>query len=361
MSNNKNNFDGDLDEFVKKLFGNKKGKKVVKEVPKANEDAQNSGNDETSSEEKPKKASKPINKNKKPVNVKQWVTSAVVLTVVFAALLVVIANLYIVKENEFKVVRQFGEVVKYESEPGLNMKIPFIQSVTTLPSNLLTHDMTEEEISTKDKKRIIIDNYTIWRVTDPKALISNAGQLINAESRMEEFIYSALRTEFGQTEYGDIINEKESKRGNINVRVTQRVNELIESANFGIEVIDVRIRRTDLPAENEQSVYTNMISERQSIAQKYLSEGDAEKRSGQAKTDREVQVMLATANKEAAVIRAEGEAQAAKIYNNAYSKDPEFYSLFRTLESYKKTIGDETMIIIPSDSPYAKLLSGQLK
>lgn len=356
MSNNKNNFDGDLDEFVKKLFGNKKGSKEVKEAPKANDPEQQVNNGDA----KAKKAPTPLKKDKKPVNVKQWVSSVIVLTVVFAALIIVFANLYIVKENEYKVVRQFGEVVKYESKPGLHMKIPFIQSVTTLPSNLMTHDMTEEEISTKDKKRIIIDNYTVWRVTDPKALISNAGQLLNAENRMEEFIYSALRTEFGQTEYGDIINEKDSKRGNINDRVTQRVNELIDSANFGIEVIDVRIRRTDLPEENEQSVYTRMVSERQSIAQKYLSEGDAEKRSKEAKTDQEVQVTLAKANKEASVIRAEGEAQAAQIYNAAYSKDPEFYSLFRTLESYKKTIGNETMIIIPSDSPYAKLLSGQL-
>lgn len=356
MSNNKNNFDGDLDEFVKKLFGNKKGSKEVKEVPKANDADQQVNSSKTNA----KKVPIPLKKDKKPINVKQWVSSAIVLTVVFAALIVVFANLYIVKENEYKVVRQFGEVVKYESEPGLHMKIPFIQSVTTLPSNLMTHDMTEEEISTKDKKRIIIDNYTVWRVTDPKALISNAGQLLNAENRMEEFIYSALRTEFGQTEYGDIINEKDSKRGNINDRVTQRVNELIDSANFGIEVIDVRIRRTDLPEENEQSVYTRMVSERQSIAQKYLSEGDAEKRSKEAKTDQEVQVTLAKANKEASVIRAEGEAQAAQIYNAAYSKDPEFYSLFRTLESYKKTIGNETMIIIPSDSPYAKLLSGQI-
>ena len=356
MSNNKNNFDGDLDEFVKKLFGNKKGSKEVKEVPRANEAEQQVNSSNTNG----KKAPTPLKKDKKPINVKQWVSSAIVLTVVFAALIVVFANLYIVKENEYKVVRQFGEVVKYESEPGLHMKIPFIQSVTTLPSNLMTHDMTEEEISTKDKKRIIIDNYTVWRVTDPKALISNAGQLLNAESRMEEFIYSALRTEFGQTEYGDIINEKTASRGNINDRVTQRVNELIDSANFGIEVIDVRIRRTDLPEENEQSVYTRMVSERQSFAQKYLSEGDAEKRSKEAKTDQEVQVTLAKANKEASVIRAEGEAQAAQIYNAAYSKDPEFYSLFRTLESYKKTIGNETMIIIPSDSPYAKLLSGQI-
>ncbi|MEG0385848.1 MAG: protease modulator HflC [Solibacillus sp.] len=347
MSNNKNNFDGDLEVFVKKLFGNKKSPKDV--PPNEQKEPSNSS------------GPTPIKKNKKPVNVRQWLASTIIVTVIFAALVVVLANLYVVKENEFKVVRQFGEVMKFEKEPGLHMKVPFIQSVTTLPRNLMTHDMTEEEISTKDKKRIIIDNYTIWRVTDPKELISNAGQLLNAENRMEEFIYSALRTEFGQTMYEDIINEDKSDRGNINDRVTKRVNELIADANFGIEVLDVRIRRTDLPAENEQSVYTRMVSERQSIAQKYLSEGDAEKRSMEANTDQEVQVMLATAKKEAALIQAEGESQAAQIYNNAYSKDPEFYSLFRTLESYKKTINDETMIIIPSDSPYASLLSGSLK
>ena len=139
---------------------------------------------------------------------RQWVTSAIVLTVIFAAFVIVLANLYVVKENEYKVVRQFGEVVKYEKEPGLHMKIPFIQSVTTLPKNLMTYDMTEEEISTKDKKRIIIDNYAVWRVTDPKALISNAGTLVNAETRMEEFIYSVIRTEFGQLNYDDIINDE---------------------------------------------------------------------------------------------------------------------------------------------------------
>jgi modulator of FtsH protease HflC len=347
MSNNKDHYNGDLDEFVKKLFGSKKNPKVVKEVSSNEPSSNNSQSQPT------------FNKTKKPMNMKQWASSAIVLTVIFVAFVIVIANLYIVKENEYKVIRQFGEVVKYETDPGLHMKIPFIQSVTTLPRNLMTHNMTEEEISTKDKKRIIIDNYTVWRVTDPKALISNAGQLLNAESRMEEFIYSALRTEFGQTNYEDIINGKNSSRGNINDRVTERVNELITAANFGIEVIDVQIRRTDLPEENEQSVYTRMISERQSIAQKYLSEGDAEKRRAEAITDQQVQEMLATANKDAAVIRAQGESEAAQIYNNAYSKDPEFYRLFRTLESYKKTINGETVIIIPSDSPYAKLLSGQ--
>lgn len=298
---------------------------------------------------------------KSPLNPKKLLSLVVTLTVVFAIVVILFANVYIVKESEYAVVRQFGEVVKFEREPGLNMTVPFIQSVTRLPKNQMTYDISEEEINTKDKKRIIIDNYAVWRITDPKALISNAGTLSKAESRMEEFIYSVIRTELGQLKYEEIINDENSSRGSLNDRVTERVNELLLNDKYGIEVVDVRIRRTDLPSENEQSVYTRMVSERQSIAQLYLSEGDAEKRRIEAQTDRQVQEMLATANKEASLIQAEGEAEAAKIYNSSFSKDPEFYSLYRTLESYKKTVGEDTVIILPSTSPYAKLLSGYIQ
>lgn len=298
---------------------------------------------------------------KSPMNPKKYISLAVTLTAVFAIVVILFANIYIVKESEYVVVRQFGEVVKFERDPGLNMKVPFIQSVTRLPKNQMTYDISEEEINTKDKKRIIIDNYAVWRITDPKALISNAGTIDKAESRMEEFIYSVIRTELGQLNYEEIINDENSSRGSINDRVTARVNELLLNDNYGIEVVDVRIRRTDLPAVNEQSVYTRMISERQSTAQLYLSEGDADKRRIEAQTDRQVQEMLATANKDAALIQADGEAEAAKIYNSSFSKDPEFYSLYRTLESYKKTVGEETVIILPSTSPYAKMLSGYLE
>lgn len=298
---------------------------------------------------------------KGPLNPKKYISLVVTLTVVFAIAIILFANVYIVKESEYAVVRQFGEVVKFERDPGLKMKVPFIQSVTTLPKNQMTYNISEEEINTKDKKRIIIDNYAVWRITDPKALISNAGTLTKAESRMEEFIYSVIRTELGQLKYDEIINDENSSRGSLNDRVTARVNELLLNDKYGIEVVDVRIRRTDLPAENEQSVFTRMVSERQSTAQLYLSEGDADKRRIEAQTDREVQEMLATANKEAALIQAEGEAEAAKIYNSSFSKDPEFYSLYRTLESYKKTVGEDTVIILPSTSPYAKVLSGYIE
>jgi modulator of FtsH protease HflC len=328
-----NNYDGDLEKFLKKLLGG-------------------------SSKSKTSREDKIIDLNKEPVNKKKVIGITATLTVLFALFLIAVANIYVVKENEYKIVRQFGEVVRFDNEPGIKMKVPFIQSVTTLPRSLQTYNMTEEEINTQDKKRIIIDNYAVWRVTDPKKLISNAGTIDNAQNRMEEFIYSVLRTELGQLRYDAIIDEADSQRGSVDQRITDKVNELLTQDNYGIEVVDVRIRRIDLPTDNEQSIYTRMISERESQSQLYMSEGDAAKRREEASVNQRVQEMLATAKREAAEIMAEGEAEAARIYNESFSKDPEFYSLYRTLESYKKTIGEDTMIILPSDSPYAKLLQG---
>ena len=298
---------------------------------------------------------------KRPFNMKKYVRTAITLTVIFALAVIILANTFVVKEDEYRVVRQFGEITRIIDEPGLNMKIPFIQSVTSLPKNQMTYNVSEAEINTKDKKRIIIDNYAVWKITDARKMISNARNIINAESRMEEFIYSVIRNEMGQLDYVDVVNDENSSRGSLNDRVTAKVNEFLDEGNFGIEVIDVRMKRIDLPEENEHSIYTRMISERDSTAQTYLSEGDAKKKIIEAETDREVQEMLAKAKKDAAIVHAEGEAEAAKVYNNAFSKDPEFYNLYRTLQSYSKTIGDDTVIIMPADSPYAKVLTGYLE
>lgn len=283
----------------------------------------------------------------------------IILTLALAILL--ITNLFVVKENEYKVIRQFGEVVKIIEKPGLHVKIPFVQSVTSIPKYQMTYDVEEAEINTKDKKRILIDNYAVWKVEDPKKLIANARTLVNAETKMAEFTFSTVRSELGQLNYDEIINDEKSSRGSINDKVTAIVNSLLEKDGYGISVTDVRIKRTDLPADNEESVYTRMISERQSTAQEYLSMGDAEKNTITAETDRTVKEMLAKAAAEADVIRSQGEQEAAKVYNESYSKDPVFYELYRTLESYKKTINDESVIIMPLDSPYAKTLMGEME
>lgn len=289
---------------------------------------------------------------------KGYLRGGTIFLITLLLLVLVFTNLFIVKENEYKVVRQFGEVVRIIEEPGLNFKIPFIQSVTTLPKYQMTYDVEEAEINTKDKKRLIIDNYTVWRIEDPKKMISNARTIVNAETKMAEYVFSTVRSELGQLNYDEIINDEKSSRGSLNDKVTEIVNKLLARGNYGIVVTDVRMKRTDLPAENEQSVFTRMISERESTAQGYLSKGDAEKNRIIAETDREVKEMLAKAKADAEVIRSEGEKEAAKIYNTAYSKDPEFYEMYRTLQSYKQTIDEETVIIIPFDSPYASMLKG---
>jgi membrane protease subunit HflC len=273
-------------------------------------------------------------------------------------LVLILSNVYIVKENEYKVVRQFGEIVRIDQEPGLYFKTPFIQSVTTLPKAQMFYDVAEAEINTKDKKRILLNHYAVWEIKNPKEMIQNARTLENAESKMDEFIFSIVRAELGRLNYDEIINDEKSSRGSLNDQITEKVNELLEQDRYGINVVDVRIKRIDLPTENEQSVYKRMISERESKAQEYLSMGDAQKQRIIAQTDREVKEMLARAQADAERIRASGEQEAARIYNETFSKDPEFYDFYRTLESYKKVIGEDTVVILPADSPYAKWLIG---
>lgn len=296
-----------------------------------------------------------------PKEIRRYVKIGVSLLITLVVLLILFSSMYVVKEGEYKVVRQFGEVVRTVDEPGLNFRIPLLQSLTTLPKKKLVYDVTEREINTLDKKRMIIDNYAVWEITDPEAMIKNARTEINAETRMGEFIFSVIRTELGAMNYDQIINDEESTRGDLNTRITERVNELLNNNNYGIQVDDVRIKRTDLPQENEQSVFNRMISERESQAQQYLSQGEAEKNRIMANADKDVTEMLSKANAEAEEIRAEGELEAAKIYNKAFSQDAEFYQLYRTLESYKKTIDGETTIIIPQGSPYADLLMGYVE
>ena len=302
-----------------------------------------------------------MEKKRNDLPFRKWIKTGIFIILLLLILFVLLTNVFIVKEGEYKIVRQFGEITRIIDKPGLNIKIPFIQTVTTLPKYAMTLDVTESEINTMDKKRIMIDNYAVWKIVNPQHLITNARTVESAEARMEEFIYSAVRSELGRLNYDQIINDEKSSRGSLNDRVTEQVNEMLEASKYGIQAIDVRIKRTDLPEENEQSVYTRMISERESAAQDYLSQGDAKKNEIMAETDREVTEMVSKAKADAEEIRAEGEGEVAKIYNEAFSKDSNFYQLFRTLESYKTTINDETLIILPSNSPYARLLQGYIE
>lgn len=289
---------------------------------------------------------------------KGYAMTGVIIVLVLLVGILVLNNLFIVKQNEYVVVRQFGDIVRVIDSPGLNYKLPFIQSTTVVPKYKMVYNVPPAEINTLDKKRIMVDNYAIWRVTNPELMIENARAITVVEGRMGDIIYSNIRTEFGRLNYDQIVNSEDSARGSFAETVRDQVNLLLDREGYGIEVIDVRMKRTDLPNSNEQAVYNRMISERESTAQEYLSQGDAEATKIRAETDREVQEMLAQADAQAKIIIGQGEQEAAKIYNEAYGKDPEFYSMYRTLESYKSTLNGEPVIIIPSTSPYAKYLMG---
>ncbi|WP_246188076.1 protease modulator HflC [Paenibacillus tengchongensis] len=278
--------------------------------------------------------------------------SSVVLVILLAG------SMYIVKEGEYKVVLRFGEAMRTVEEPGLKLKIPFIENVTELPKYQMTYESSPTTILTKDQKPIVVDNYTVWRITNASQFLRTVQSVSGGIQRIDEAVYNSVRRKLSEVNYENIISE-DTGRGNINDEITKDVIAALTRDNYGIEVVDVRIKRTDLPEENKQSVYNRMISDRQSIAARYLSEGDEESKKITSKADRTSTELMAQAEADAKKIIAEGEGEAARIYNQAYGKSPEFYSFYRTLESYVTTLQNEPVIMIPIDSPYAKILMGQ--
>ncbi|WIV11783.1 protease modulator HflC [Proteiniborus sp. MB09-C3] len=278
-----------------------------------------------------------------------------ILIIAFALL----SNTFIVKPNEYAVIKQFGKIVKVIEEDGLKIKVPLVQSVSKLPKHVLFYDVPATEINTFDKKRILVDYYTLWKITDPVQMLETLKTINAAEARLSDIMYSSVRNELGKLEYGEIINPADNNRGSIDLVVQDNINAILKSNLNGIEIVDIQMKRIDLPQSNEQSVYKRMISERASKAQEYLSQGDAEKTKIMANADREVAELIAKTNSQAKEIVAEGEKEAAKIYNDSYGQDVEFFKLYTTLNSYKTSIDGETVLMVPINSPYLKYFMGQ--
>ncbi|WEK56207.1 MAG: protease modulator HflC [Candidatus Cohnella colombiensis] len=279
------------------------------------------------------------------------------IAIFIAVIIIGSGSFYIVKEGEYKVVLKFGEAVRIVKDPGLKLKIPFVESVSTLPKYQMTFESDPTSILTKDKKPIIVDNYTVWRIESPENFLKTVKTVSVGVQRIDEAVYNSVRRKLSEINYDNIISEN-TARGNINDEITKDVASALKD-DYGIEVIDVRIKRTDLPEGNKQSVYNRMISDRESIAARYLSEGDEESRKITSKADRSATELLAQAEADAKKIIAEGEQGAAKTYNEAYGKDPAFYSLYRTLQSYVTTLQNEPVILLPIDSPYTRILLGK--
>ena len=275
------------------------------------------------------------------------------LTILLPILAVVgFSSIFIVDETQQVVILQLGKPVKTITEPGLNVKLPFpLQEKITFDDRLLEYDSPPEEILSKDKKSLIVDNYVRWKIVDPLQFLKTVQAIPTAKSRMDDIVYSELRRELGTHDMVEIITENREEIMDI---VTLQSN--TATLSYGISVVDVRIRRVDLPAENEESIYARMEAERKRQANKFRSEGEEEAQKIRAATDRDKTIILADAYKEAEKIRGEGDAKAVQVYARSYSADPKFYEFVRTLDTYKKVVDDKTTLVLPSGSKLFKLL-----
>ena len=266
--------------------------------------------------------------------------------------LVGLSSIFIVDETQQVVILQLGKPVRNITEPGFNAKLPFpFQERIVFDDRLLMYDSPPEEILSKDKKSLIVDNYVRWKIVDPLQFLKTVQAIPTAKSRMDDIVYSELRRELGTHDMVEIITQNREEIMDV---VTKASNEA--TLSYGISVIDVRIRRVDLPSENEESIYARMEAERKRQANKFRSEGSEEAQKIRAATDRDKTIILADAYKEAEKIRGEGDAKAVQVYARSYSSDPKFYEFVRTLDAYKKVVDDKTTLVLPSDSKLFKLL-----
>ncbi|MFZ7131290.1 MAG: protease modulator HflC [Eubacteriales bacterium] len=257
-------------------------------------------------------------------------------------------------EKEIYDIPQF-ENVKIREGKGLFFKVPVIDQVEKYTSRLLTYNTLAREVTTSDKKKIVLDNNAQWVIRNPLLFRITVNNVRSANTKLDDIIYSKLNEKIGLTDGTTLISDKEYVYEMTN-QIKLNTNE--EVKNFGMEVIDVRIAKTELPASNYENIFNRMRTERQKIANKFRAEGEEQFKIKKAQATKEVTILKAEAYEKAQAIKGEGDALALETYANAYNKDPEFYAFYRTLESYKKTLGDKTKIVISADSEFAKYLYG---
>ncbi|MFH1851091.1 MAG: protease modulator HflC [Candidatus Neomarinimicrobiota bacterium] len=275
-----------------------------------------------------------------------------IIVLLVLVVLVLLTGVFTVDEKEQIVILQFGKPVRTIHTPGLHFKIPFpFQDKIVFDDRLLEYDSPPEEVLSRDKKSLIVDNYVRWRIVDPLLFLQTVQAIPTALTRLDDIVYSELRRELGTHDMVEIITEN---RELIMERVTEGSS--VATRDYGIEVIDVRIRRVDLPPENEASIYARMDAERKRQANRFRSEGEEEAKKIRAITDRDRTIIMADSYKRAEEIRGEGDARAIEIYAKAFSSAPEFYEFTRTLEAYKTILDDQTTIVLPADSKLFRLL-----
>jgi len=248
---------------------------------------------------------------------------------------------YSVDETKLAIRTRFGKIVEINKEPGLYFKIPFVDQVNTLERRLMLYDISPESILTATKKRLEVDNYVMWKIDDPQSFYETMRTLSGALTRIDDIVYSNLRDTFAKLEIGDIISETRRK---YLADITENTEDLL--SQFGIQVKDVNVKRTDLPEANANAVFERMQSERYKAAAKIRAEGEKQSKDIMARAQKDSEIIMAQAFKSAEEIKGAGDAQAIEIYANAFSKDPDFYKFWRTMSAYETSFSSNTSLVI---------------
>ena len=265
-------------------------------------------------------------------------------------------SVFIVKEVNQAIVLQFGDPKRIISKPGINFKIPFIQNVVFLDKRILNLDTPPEEVIASDQKRLIVDAFARFQIIDPlKFYISVVNESV-ARSRLATIINSRIRNVLGQQELQTLLSEDRTKQMSL---IQEGVNN--EAENFGISIVDVRIKRADLPQANSDAIFRRMQTEREREAKEFRAKGAEMAVTITSTADKEVTVILATANKQSEIMKGEGDGTRNRIFANAFGRDPEFFGFYRAMQAYEKAlIGGETSLILSPDSEFFKFF-GNIK
>ncbi len=260
-------------------------------------------------------------------------------------------SLFTVHQTEQALVLQLGNPKDKIYEPGLHFKVPFIDNVIRFDARILDYDAPSAEAFTSDLKTIVLDYYVRWKIIDPLTFYRTARTIDNAQNRLHSVVFSQMRSYVGRNTLTEVVS---SKRNTIMDAVTKGASNLMKE--YGIEVIDARIRRTDLPPENQRAIFDRMRAERERQAKQYRSEGVEESTKIRSTADKERDIILAEAEKKSQIIRGEGDATAAKVFGDAFSNAPEFFGFLRSLEAMRKSFNDKTRIVITDNNPIFEAL-----
>lgn len=275
-----------------------------------------------------------------------------IIVLLTAFIIVAMQTLFVVDETQQAIILQFGQPIAIIKTPGLAAKVPFVQNVIFFEKRILSSDdAPPQEYLTTDKKRLVVDHVTRWQIIDPLLFFKAVRTQAGARARLDDIVFSELRRELATVDFVDVIS---SERENIMERVAK--SSAAKATEFGISVVDVRVKRADLPEEVEQSVFDRMRAERQRESSLFRAEGEEQADIIRAQAERNSTVIRAEGYEQAQKLRGEGEAQAIRIYAEALSQDPEFYAFSRRLEAYGKTLKAGDKLVIPADSEFFRYL-----